>query len=204
MSTVLIVQTCSDCGGRTASGWLVCARCGQPFEDDTWVNTVWVTVVLAGLVEVVAHLTGLRPWSLVQLFMNETSFMVLGYTGLKVLQKVRDPARPVLDEALSVFSTRGMRLVLLLMLLMLGLAFAMAAPLGTWSEGAPGVWRWLRYALVIPATPLLVALCIWRFGLGFFDLRVAQPLRRRPPAAFAGLARKLDEAREIWTEQGEE
>lgn len=203
MTHLVIGQRCSGCGARTASGWLVCARCGQAFEDDTWVKAVWVTLALAVLVEVGLHLSGVRPWSIVELFMNETSFMVLGYAGLKVVQKLRQPERRVLDEAASIFSSRGMRLVLLAMLLLLAVAFAGAAPLGTWAEGSPGFWRWLRYALVIPAAPLVVALCIWRFGLPFFDLRVAQPLARRPPADFAHLARKLEEVRRR-RDEGEE
>jgi len=177
------VKKCSECNRVYSQSVLVCEFCREALEDSTYSRICLAGMAVALGWQGLLYLTNLSResfWS--EAFINATVFLILIYCAVKLLDKVREPERPVLREIESVLSGRLYRLAFLALLVYL--AFNIGLPLFIVGSAISGIeepghgfthiygqYQSIRRVVLFGAPLLTVILLLQKQGLRFFDFR---------------------------------
>jgi hypothetical protein len=173
------MKECPDCRKQYPVGRLICLDCFEILEEKVFLRFVWVTLALAVALQLAFQHLGVRGTGfLPEVFMNEAFLLVLSYPTWKLIQKLRDTRRQVLQEIGSLYSDRTGRLVLLGLLVFviyLSPKILPALLLGTvMVDPADPVWYsmfWTVRAALLLAISIIPIAAIVDQGLTFFDPR---------------------------------
>lgn len=167
------LKRCSSCGRSYPPDAVVCVGCEVVFEESPYLRWIGVTSVIALGIEWWLLRSGtIEAFSVLEAIEIGTALLLTGYPLSKLVQKLRDPRRPVLREMGSVWSGRWDRVLVLILLLFVPFAFAggvklMASVLPS-DDGVP--WYIDAY---VGVGGLLAALAIVIDQKGaFFDFRI--------------------------------
>lgn len=109
-------MTCTECGSILEPGQLACSGCGDLPEEATFLRWVWIGIIPAAALHFILGRFGIEGSGFLrETFMTLSLVVLPGYGVTKIVQKLRDPSRPVLDEAVSVFSDRFGRVLLIVL-----------------------------------------------------------------------------------------
>jgi hypothetical protein len=166
---------CSSCGRSYDVGAVVCVPCEVVFEEAAYLRWIWVASALALVaVGLMTYFGILERFSISEAFKISAALLLLLYPLAKVVQKARDPRRPVLREMGSVFSGRFDRALVLALLLfaVLTMGGGLHLPLRSASSLA---YRPIRFAVdwfvTLVGLASVVAIIIDQ-GTAFFDFRI--------------------------------
>jgi hypothetical protein len=175
------MKTCSECKEQYANDRLVCLQCNKSLEDQSYLNWILWTLLLSVPLAIVLRLLGYRGAGMVlEVIIWEPALLAVLYPIAKVVQRIRDPSRPVLDEMKSVFGERANRIGLLIAIAFFGwFSWTMH---GSHGEGRTPVslmdpsWKdivfWGR-ASVLLLLPVAGFLLVFDQGWRFFNLKIA-------------------------------
>ncbi len=180
------MKRCSQCEVPNGLPELFCGACGQVLEESTYLRAIAICSALSVATHGVLRLVGVYTrFSVAELFVLATFFLMVLYPAYKLLQKRREPERPIGREMLSVHGDRWSR-VILLALLVLGASFLLKPNSLGLIAGKPLIvhegFKALRYwvSLSVGVVGYAVALIIvWTQGWAFFDPRVEHTYRGR-------------------------
>jgi hypothetical protein len=167
------IKRCSSCGRTYPADAVVCVGCVVVFEETPYLTWVAVTSAIALGIEWWMLRSGrVRAFSVLEAIEIGTALLLTGYPIFKVVQKVRDPRRPVLREMGSVWSGRYDRALILMLLLFVPFVFAggmkLLAPALPTDDGVP-----FYVDAYVGAGGLIAALAIViDQKLAFFDFRI--------------------------------
>lgn len=177
------VKTC--CDGAYPLHELFCTQCGEALEETHYRMWIVVTLVAAAALEWWLAATGVLikiRWP--EVLMLEVLLLQLAYPAAKLVQKVRNPARPVLREMASVFADRWSRILFIAAWVFVALLWARLVPRSAGltknlvDPSDAGV-RHLLVQLDMIGFAIASALILATQGIRFFDLRVPNTLSPR-------------------------
>jgi hypothetical protein len=180
------MKRCSQCDVPNGLPELFCGACGQVLEESTYLRAIAICSAMSVATHGVLRLVGVYTrFSIPDLFVLATWFLLVLYPTYKLRQGQREPERKVALEMLSVHGDRWSR-VMLLSLPVLGAWFFLKPSGAQPPTGEPLIAneliRTLRNGLFlgIGAFGYFVALIIvWTQGWAFFDPRVEHTYRGR-------------------------
>jgi hypothetical protein len=168
-------KTCSSCGRAFGLESVVCVPCEEVLENGHYLRWITVTSVMAiGAVVWMMRSGILDGFSIAQAFKIEAALLLVCYPAAKIVQKWREPERPVLREMGSVFAGRSDRImVLCLLAFALLLAIGPLRPTPRAAGAREGAWilDGISWFVALGGLAACVAIVIDQ-GKSFFDLRI--------------------------------
>jgi hypothetical protein len=184
------VKTCPTCEDELEIQDLVCLDCGEVLEDGPYTSLCFGAVVSAAALHGGLVSLGLYGrFALTEVIILTSVIIAVTYPAVKLVQKRRDPERPILAEILSVYTDRSDRVFFLLILAACILIVTGHAPAGALTRTPVHP----QFALVrfIATTWGVVFFTLWILasildqGLAFFDPRIANTYVHRERAKLA-------------------
>lgn len=184
-------KRCTKCRILYETSDLVCAGCGEAFEESIFLRWVAATMVVSAIFHFLLARLGVSGRGLFsEIMMTETLLILVMYGAFKLWQKLRAPQRQVFDEFASVYSDRGGRLFLAVVivgslwfwitsasLMLSGRPFAPKVGEPAWFT----LFRGIRGYSLAGIIPLLAFFAAWRQGPRFFDFRAGSSFAPRNP-----------------------
>jgi hypothetical protein len=163
---------CPECNRRFSVDEVVCVKCETIFEERTYLSWIGITSVIAlGLVWWMQRQGLLATFSLVEALKYEAALLLSMYPTAKLVQKIRDPRRPVLREMGSVFSSRSDRAMILMLMLVYPAAFSGLFP--RWLPSSPqNAFHLGIIGFVSIAGAIACLAIVFDQKLAFFDFRI--------------------------------
>ncbi len=184
-------KRCTKCRILYETSDLVCAGCGEAFEESIFLRWVAVTMVVAASFHFLLARRGVSGSGLFsEIMMTETLLILVMYGAFKLGQKLRAPQRQVFDEFASVYSDRGGRLFLAVVIVgslwfwITSASLMLSGRPFTPKVGEPAwftLFREIRGFCVLGIVPFLAFFAAWRQGPRFFDVRVRSTFAPRAP-----------------------
>lgn len=184
------VKRCGECKRHYPLQAIVCLECEEILEENSYLKFVWISIALSLVADLaLVQLGVLQRWRIAEV-LQFTGFLVfVGYPLWKVVQKIREPERPILRELGSIYTGRFDRALITTMLLAVALVWLDVIDTGGVAtskllvnpEHVPIV-RMFALTLMIIAIVSSIAMIIDQ-GLSFFDPRVKNTYIARERAA---------------------
>lgn len=175
------MKNCSECNKAHLISSLICEDCEEILEELLYLRFVWGTLIIAILVQILFSNLGQHGAGFIfEVLMNEAFFLITSYPVWKIIQKIKEPERKILQEMGSIFSERSDRIMMIVLLIMaLFLSPKVFPALFSWEfkQGSIETIWYLTFWIIRTWVALLamffvpIAIMVDQ-GFRFFDMRI--------------------------------